>query len=148
MDYIVKFDYIPANDIKNTLVPPIKRQETLERTLRFYSKLEQSILDYGFRNPIVVSALKKDDIRIRYGGSRLLIGQKHDLLMPCIISDYDNIFLDAEILQDEEHILTKFLDKPTRIEYQKQGLICSGCEHSHLSAVFNKKTVKTFYIRK
>lgn len=121
-----------------------KRQSQAQRYIntqnqknQFYIKLEQSILEQGFRNPILVNAgwcprihdrghnqrlpleMQADHSKIlscnTNGGSRLYIAQKHNLEIPCIISDYINRFPDFIELKTKQDVLNCYKDKPKKI---------------------------------
>jgi hypothetical protein len=58
-----------------------------------------------------------------HGGSRLLIAQKHDLEVPCIISDFCDKYSHLETLNSKEEIKNKFKDKPRKVKLGKLGTI-------------------------
>lgn len=130
MLYKIKYAIVPSNMIKNVMHPSPHRLKMMEKQLQFFSKLEKSILENGMRNPIVITA-KKDNIENRYGGSRLMIAQKHNMDIPCIIADFDNVFPEAKIITKEE-IRNYFTDRPRRIQLYPAGLNILGCKHVHL----------------
>lgn len=132
MKYVVKYDILPSRTINNTLKPDQERIKKLEDLEKFFTKLEISILGEGIRNPIVITALSKDDITPRYGGSRLMIAQKHNLDIPCIIADFDNVFPSSKILSDIAKIYKCFKDRPKKIFLKPHGINMSGCQHIHL----------------
>ncbi len=116
----------------------------------FYRLLEESILSNGIRNPILVSSghvpeQKKDKVApkniqdinrllfcFRQGGSRLWIAQKHNLSVPCIISDFNDNFSHLELLSNENDIMNKFLDQPKQIYFKKDGVEVENLPHVHL----------------
>jgi len=101
INYTIKYAVLPSNSIENTMRPSeelIKRQNEKEG---FFIKLEKSILKNGILNPIGIAA-KKDKVYVTYGGSRLMTAQKHNLDVPCIIADFDNVFPEAKIITEEE----------------------------------------------
>ena len=128
--YKIKYGIIPSNIISNEIQPTEDRLQKLEDGIQFFSKLEKSILSHGFRNPIVVNATKFGIVN-RYGGSRLMIAQKHNMKIPCIIADFDDIFSDLIEIQYND-IKTFFIDKPKKVYLKPHGINVSGCEHSHL----------------
>lgn len=117
--------------IDNSVCPSKDRIKRLNEQNGFFIKLEKSILREGFRNPIVIAA-KKDSIKCIYGGSRLMLAQKHNLKIPCIISDYDNVFPNAKILRDVNEARTYFLDNPQKILMKPNGIRVSVLKHYHL----------------
>lgn len=117
--------------IDNAVCPSKERIKKLNEENEFFIKLEQSILKEGFRNPIVIAA-KKESIKCIYGGSRLMFAQKYDLKIPCIISDYDDIFPNAKILRGVPEIGKYFLDKPQKILFKPNGIRVSVLTHYHL----------------
>ena len=129
--YVVKYAILPSNQIENDLRPNDDRINLLNETQEFFIKLEGSIIREGFRNPIVVTATRKK-ISNRYGGSRLMIAQKHYLEIPCIIADFDNVFPDAKVLNGIDQIRSYFIDQPRKIIFKPYGINMSGCEHIHL----------------
>ena len=129
--YVVKYAVLPSNEIENGLKPDEARIQRLNEEQGFFIKLEGSIIREGFRNPIVVTATNKQ-VSNRYGGSRLMIAQRHYLDIPCIIADYDDIFPDAVVLKNVEEIRSYFMDQPKKILFKPYGINMSGCEHVHL----------------
>lgn len=132
MSYVIKYDVIPSNIIQNTLVPEERRMKKLEDLHQFFTKLEKSILKEGIRNPIVILAYAEDNIIPRYGGSRLMVAQKYDMDIECIICDFDNVFPNSKILNNEEEIRACFKDQPRKVIYDIYGLNISGCRLTHL----------------
>ena len=94
------------------------------------------MLANGFANPVLVIAglrvkqmeLDADYVGVdRLGGTRLAIAHKHDLDIPCVVSDFVDRFTadeEAERLLDEAAIRAKFRDPPSSIEYGRWGLLC------------------------
>ena len=117
--------------IDNAVCPSKDRIKELNEENEFFIKLERSILKEGFRNPIVIAA-KKESIKCIYGGSRLMFAQKHDLRIPCIISDYDDIFPNDKILYDINEVRKYFLDRPQKILMKPNGIRVSVLTHYHL----------------
>ena len=105
--YKVKYKILPSKIICNALVPS---EHEILRKNTFYNKLEKSILKDGFINPIMINVgfcpwisrrylpkeMAKDSNKIlvccKWGGSRLYIAHKHNLDVPCIISDFIDRF--------------------------------------------------------
>ena len=132
--YDIKFMTLPSNDIFNPLKPKEKIIEKLDREIKFFKKLEHSILQEGIRNPIVVHATK-DNLVSRYGGSRLWISQQHNLDIPCIVADFDNIYPEIKNLETLDEIYEYYQDRPRIIRLKPYGINISGCEHVHLKVV-------------
>lgn len=129
--YTVKYAVLPSNTIENTMCPSeelIKEQNEEEE---FFIKLEKSILEGGVVNPIGVAA-KKDKIYVTYGGSRLMIAQKHNLDIPCVIADFDNVFPKAKLIKEEE-IPSYYKNPPTHFQLRAAKLYIHGCENIHLT---------------
>lgn len=140
---------IPSPSYRYKHLPEFERQIRTEdyinrrnRVDNFYTRLEQSILKEGFRNPIIVYAgwipidvwkslpeyVKTPSIETficcwNWGGSRLYFAQKHNLPIPCIINDFTNLFPNAEELCSVEDILNKFTDPPTRVKLTPKGIM-------------------------
>ena len=134
-----------------------KRQAAMEKWIAalnrkngFYDKLEASILEHGVRNPILVTAgycrenklrnlpvpMQKDPRRIIFcgsnGGSRLWVAQKHNMQIPCIISDFLNVFPDAKVLHNEQDIMQYYKDKPKKVKINVHGVAVSSLPQIHL----------------
>jgi hypothetical protein len=148
-NYSVYSVLIPAKSIINLCGPDrINDNEYTKKMVStrnnkdfFYSKLEKHILGYGIKNPIIVSIGfcpkslikfipedKSDDylnyfICDRHGGSRLYIAQKHNLLIPCIVNDFNNFFSDKiKELRTVKDISAQFVDKPKKIIHNEEGI--------------------------
>jgi len=118
----------------------------------FYTKLEENILSMGFLNPILVCAgqcvesykswlpesMKQDSNTIlacdRLGGSRLWVAQKHNMDIPCIISDFIDMFGEREefeVLDSIPAIVRKFKTK-ARAKVTPDGVHVYDLPHTHL----------------
>jgi hypothetical protein len=128
--YKIRYAVIDPHLITNKLAPNREQMHREEKERAFFSKLEASILEQGFRNPINVWA-HADLIEPRYGGSRLYFAQKHNIPIPCIISDHADRFPDAPEITVQQ-CWKKFTDPPRKIYPTPRGLNMSGCEHVHL----------------
>ena len=124
--------------------------DTLNRKNGFYDKLEQSILNDGVRNPILVSAgwcperkipelppkMKEDRFKILMchssGGSRLWVAQKHDMDIPCIITDFVGMFSEGKILKTEQDIFNCYTDKPTKVKMGGHGVSINNLPQTHM----------------
>lgn len=130
-DYQIKFCYIDARCINNTIAPKPKRIEQLNNVNGFYRKLKKSIINEGIRNPVVLNA-KDNEITTRYGGSRIYIAQDLNIKVPAIIADFDNMFPNALILEALTDMYDLFVDRPAKILPKPYGINVSGCKHIHL----------------
>lgn len=120
--YKVKLKILPAAIICNALQ---ENEHELIRKHNFFTKLEESVIKEGFINPILVNAghcpwlwqrklpaeMKNDSSKIlvccKWGGSRLWVAQKHNLDVPCLISDFINRFDEPSLtLSDVKGMLT------------------------------------------
>lgn len=106
----------------------------------FYDKLEESILKEGVRNPILVRCgwcpegkikdlpleMQNDSSKILVcdssGGSRLMITQKHNMKIPCIITDFVGRFSSQQLLNDEDDILMVHKDEPKKVIINDHGV--------------------------
>lgn len=139
--YIVKMAMIPSRLLLNRIVAMGKRRQILESDCQFFTKLEEHILQFGFRNPINVwtNSSNKPFHDVRYGGSRLEIAQKHGLDIPCIISDWDD-YWNGIVLNTTEDILEYFADHPSHIRWGPRGIDMRGCADVHLGYKYNTCT--------
>ena len=115
--------------------PPQSWVGKLEHKNQFYTKLEESILKEGFRNPIFCNSIEQGTFS-RVGTSRLWIAKKHKLDVPCIIADYVDRWTDLEELKTEQDIRGKFQDQPHIIDLTSPNKIghvwIGGLPHYHL----------------
>lgn len=147
MTYQVRYGQLRARDIVNLLE---MTPAAIQRKATFYNKLEHSILREGFRNPILVvagycptfyghrlpSSMQMDRTQIlvcfRLGGSRLYVAQKHDLMVPCVISDFVGRFPDLEHLPTVDAVADKFKERPDWIRFLGDGVYTAELSHTHL----------------
>jgi hypothetical protein len=119
-----------------------------------YTKLEESILKEGFRNPIILTCgrpfnrrqsfippelRQKKDLLIMEGfdgGSRLWVAQKYNIPVPCIINDRTGKYADYPELFKKEDILKYYKDPPEYINFSYKGVTCTKIKHSHLDNEF------------
>lgn len=124
MDMTYTIRYVPdldSNLINNTIAPADDRMEIIKDWL---VDLEKSILDEGIRNPVVLT--QRDGVLTsRYGGTRTMLAQKHNLKIPAVIADFDDVFEDYEKLETWE-IDKHFQDKPKKIRPKANGINMSG----------------------
>lgn len=152
--YKIYYAVIPANKIYNALEPDRVNGEghmdELNAQNGFFTKIEESILKDGIVNPILVSlgwvlpkvyetlpeeiqqSLDKTLICLTKGGSRLWVAQKHNLDVPCIISDYVGTYKDQQDL-DAVGIISYF-GQPggAVVKYGSRGLLIKNLQHIHL----------------
>jgi len=115
--------------------PPMDWIRKQEDRHQFYSKLEESILKEGIRNPIFCNSISEGTFS-RVGTSRLWIAKKHKIHVPVIIADYVDRWTDLEELKTEQDIRAKFQDQPYKIDLTnptKVGHVwIGGLPHHHL----------------
>jgi hypothetical protein len=108
-----------------------------------YTKLEKSVLEEGFRNPLIVTLgypvrksksllppeLKAADPASLFvlegttGGSRLWVAQKHNMLIPCLVNDFTGTLTGAELTSVPE-VVKHYKDIPKEISFHPtHGLI-------------------------
>ena len=110
----------------------------------YFIRIEDSILKEGFRNPILVDCgmcahiidsgkhprlplhMQEDHSQIltcsSNGGSRLWVAQKHNMEIPCVISDWVGRFSDFKQINSREELLEYYIDEPIRIRPRSFGL--------------------------
>lgn len=117
---------------------------------QFYIKLEASILKEGFRNPLLIISgnpnivpkdtlpkYMRDDTKKSLvcninGGSRLWVAQKHSMDVPCIISDFVNMFPNFSELKSMSKIKKYYKDPPEMLKYNEEGFFITSLPHTHL----------------
>jgi hypothetical protein len=118
-------------------------EEGINEICGHYTKLEQSILNEGFRNPLIITLgkpvrksfnllppeLKAKPTNQLYllegttGGSRLWVAQRHNMLVPCFVNDYTDTLMGEEITTVDQ-VVKYYKDKPREISFHpKHGLI-------------------------
>ena len=146
MSYKIRFVVLDPHSIYNMCGPDRsgKAQENIDKVNKrqhgFYTKLEQSIFDEGFRNPILVNAgfcqprkvnflpqeMQEDSAKILFchsnGGSRLWFATKHNLIIPCIISDFIDRFKDGVEIKSKEELHSYYKDQPRGINFGEHGI--------------------------
>lgn len=146
MKYGVYFQKINSRKIYNKVGPwdwaddgfrKSKREYLYYDNLDWYINLEQSIIESGFLNPILVVSgeLSRNDwlsipeygrnlglICNYIGGSRLFIAQKYDFDIPCIISDLNGKWSHLKNLYHTSELYDYFYDRPDKFYYTKWGL--------------------------
>ena len=115
--------------------PPLDWIRKLESRNQFYTRLEESILKEGIRNPIFCNSIAEGTFS-RVGTSRLWIAKKHKIPVPCIIADYVDRWTELEELNGEDEIRAKFQDQPHIVDLTsptKVGHVwIGGLPHYHL----------------
>lgn len=145
MNYKIRFLILPARNIYNYVGPwdwrdtdirKEKRRNLYEDKKEWYDNLEKDILKNGFNNPIICKngGFGKNDlgciptwaqkIPVCYslGGSRLFIGQKNNLEIPILLSDFNNTYSEIKEVYQAEDIKKFFKNPPTKIIYSSWGL--------------------------
>lgn len=112
-------------------------EEGLNAICGHYSRLEQSILAEGIRNPITVTCGPPRKrtwqhlppemhswphqslllLETTLGGSRLHICQKHDMQIPCIVTDWTGRFAGEPEIRSEQEARMCYLDQPKSISF-------------------------------
>ena len=107
-------------------------EEGMDRLCGHYAKLEQSVLQEGFRNPIVITCgkpqrrklqnlppelLAKDPKELLLlegttGGSRLWVAQKYNINVPCIVNDFTGRFNHLTPLRTADEVKKFYKDVP------------------------------------
>lgn len=119
-------------------------EEGLDAICGHYSKLEQSILSEGVRNPVTITCglpkkrtLDKLPPELRNkmpeqlllletttGGSRLHVCQKHNFVIPCIVTDWTGRFSQHPEIVSEADARMCYLDQPKSITFSRNlGLV-------------------------
>lgn len=149
-DYRVHYTTLDPNIIFNFVGRKIspRLMEVENKKSGFYEKLEKSLLEKGFLNPILIVAgwshdidskihqdfirntlpdrMKEDDKILmcdRNGGSRLYFAQKHNLKVPCIVSDYIGRFSDCKELKSSTDIRECYTYPPKYIKFDSRGVL-------------------------
>lgn len=151
--FSVRYGLIDPNLIVNYCGPKSQQYiDKLNRESGFYERLEQSILRDGFRNPILVTSghqgcpnikvdrvpaeLRRDLEKIlicdRNGGSRLWVAQRHNIPVPCLISDFVGRFRDLEELNTIEEVESKYADRARKIVANEHGIHIYDLPMAHL----------------
>ena len=151
LQYDIRYGFLPSRQIYNSVGPwdyhdsdekKIKGQRLIDLVEKqkpgFYQKLEESILATGIRNPICVVTGKLDGWQWdqlpdqakqtavwcpQWGGSRLFIAQKHNLIIPCLISDFEKKFTHLQLITNGNQIRA-LIDIPIRkISFTPRGMV-------------------------
>lgn len=119
-------------------------EEGVNKICGHYDKLEKSILEEGFRNPVIITRGKPFKRMIKHispefrqkdvgdwflmegtsGGSRLYIAQKHKILIPCFVNDFVGNYSSGFVVENLLQIKHLYKDFPNKIKFtDKFGLI-------------------------
>lgn len=119
-------------------------EEGMNSICGHYEKLEKSILEEGFRNPLIItrgfplkrklSHLPPEILNLslgeRYilegvtGGSRLWVAQRHNIPVPCIVNDRSNLSPTSKLIEKKEDALSLFKDPPKSLYIDRRlGLL-------------------------
>lgn len=107
--------------------PDAHHYRNLQAQNKFYTRLEQSILEDGFRNPIFCNSFEEGTF-CRYGTSRLWIAKRKDLEVPTIIADYVDRWTNLEELKERDGIYGKFKDRPMILELNEDEMRIDKCK--------------------
>jgi len=127
-------DWTPEGRAKRELIMAEYEQE-MNVLCGHYSRLEQSVLAEGFRNPIIITCglprkrrmenlppemrtLPPHELllcEMTMGGSRLHVAQKHDMSIPCIVNDWTGRFQDSPEIRDPQEAYQLYQDPPKSI---------------------------------
>lgn len=140
--YTIRYGDIPSSQISDRVIVynpnygtpigpygsrPVKPDGEKMRRLRdFYEKLEESVLEEGFRNPIFCNSIDEGTF-CKYGTSRLWIAKKHRLAIPAVIADYDGRWGDLEELFSEADIRAKYVDQPQICQVEGNWMRIDAC---------------------
>ena len=112
-------------------------EQALDQLCGHYRRLEQSILEQGFRNPVTITCGVPRKRTMNHlppemrgwgprnlliletttGGSRLHVAQKHNMRIPCIVSDWCGRFDQEPEIRDETEARMCYLDQPRTITF-------------------------------
>ena len=136
-------DWSPEGRAKRELIMSDYEQE-MDALCGHYSRLEQSVLAEGFRNPIIITcglprkrrmenlppemrSLPPSELllcEMTMGGSRLHVAQKHDISIPCIVNDWTGRFQGSPEILSVEDAYQLYKDPPKSIVLsQDLGLV-------------------------
>lgn len=143
--------YEPVRDMMESMYV-----DGFDRWSGHFELLEESVLEEGFRNPIMVSAGTVDpgsppgrsmeEVPPRWrtpelivseylGGSRLWVAQRHALDVPCIVNDHTGVLAgdpSAVELSDMAAVLERFTDTPARRSWRPSGVYLNNLPYMHI----------------
>lgn len=145
IDYAIRYMELDSNLIYNYCK---------DRYLNFegefpekFQKIEKSVLEEGFRNPILVTIgqgswiygltpeklhedWREDPDNLlmcdKHGGNRLAVAQRNKLKIPCIVSDFVNRFPDHPRIESMDELRSLFKDRPRKIKLWRNGVHLEG----------------------
>lgn len=140
--------YGPIGWSKEILEQKREKAKEIEKVMdtdlnNWFSDIENNILTNGFLNPIIVHAgwvapkekhkLPTKDpsnlfVLFHIGGTRLYIAQKHNLEVPCLVCDFNNLVDGIDPIYDPIQAKEYFTKPPLRIDFKSQGAILSGID--------------------
>ena len=138
MKYKIYHTTLPSVAIENLVDPfddPEKAQihiDKLNQSVGFFNRLEESILAQGFRYPLLVIARDNVDFVRAVGGSRLWVAKKHNLDVPCIISDFDGRYKHLKPIPPNPKEIHKYFPKSQRVTLGQNGVWVQSLPHIHL----------------
>lgn len=119
-------------------------EEGMNEICGHYDKLEKSILEEGFRNPVIItrgfpfrrkmkhipSYVREKDIgewllmEGTSGGSRLHIAQKHGIKIPCFVNDFVGGYSGGFVVKSLTQIKNFYKDFPRKMRFTSRfGLV-------------------------
>lgn len=114
-------------------------EQGLDAICGHYTKLEQSILSEGIRNPVIVTCglprKRKMEhlppemrnlppeklllLEMTTGGSRLHVCQKYDMTIPCLVNDWTGRFRFESLVSSEDDAKKYYKDPPKSIVFHR-----------------------------
>ena len=134
-------------------------EDELNKICGHYSKLEESILNEGIRNPVVITCgypkkrsikhvppemLEKPESSLLLlegttGGSRLHIAQKYNMVIPCFVNDWTGRFDRAPEITTEAQARLYYKDQPNTVTISKISGLVEGFDTSKVGYHLGKE---------
>ncbi len=122
----VRYGIIPGRSISQSVYIPGRKEyrsiQPVSHVLKvyksYYDTFEQDIKKNGFRNPPLCWSFN-GDTHVIYGTVRAWIARKLDINMPVFIVDWDEYWIDLELILNKEQALKKFIDPPIELVFEK-----------------------------
>ena len=131
--YEVRYGFLTPGDIPSSFYLADWVHKKNEKQFQFYTRLEESVKREGFRNPVMCYE-KRGERTFPYGGSRVYMAWKLQIPVPALVSDWTGAFKHFEQILTLDQALSKFLDKPTVLEFHPvQGCQFWGCAQVQLA---------------
>lgn len=131
--YEIRYGLLEPGDIPDSFVLSDWVHKKHEKQFQFYTRLEESVLREGFRNPVMCYE-KHGERTFPYGGSRVYMAVKLCLSVPALITDWTGAFKHFELITTLDQALDKFTDKPTVLEFHPSlGCQFWGCTQTQLA---------------